>query len=188
LATYGKYPTLTGIYNFNTYHEYFIGWNGKAWTFPVWGERLQITGMQVRFPDGVKCSVTGTQVGVFVPKTIMAHNGIIGVAEGLSDAMAACELGIKTVGKWNSDNPHETLLTLIIEKFKPSKGILIFADNDDPGQKGAAELRRLLKTYLPNLHQKTITPPQGIKDIREWRTKGLTSNTIYNIIYGKRES
>jgi len=185
LSTYRKYPTLAGIDNPNTYQEFFMGWNGKGWTFPVWGEHLQIAGMQVRFPDGVKCSVTGTQIGVFVPKTIMAHDGIIGVAEGLSDAMAACELGIKTVGKWNCSTPHETLLTLIVGKFKPTKGILIFADNDGPGKKGAVELRGMLKTYLPNLPTKTIVPPLGVKDLREYKRLGLTASGLRDIIYKK---
>lgn len=183
LSTYGHYPIIDGVTDRNTQEEFFIGWNGKGWTWPCWNEKLAITGMQVRYPDNSKCSVKGTEIGVFVPKTIMAHNGIIAITEGLSDAMVSMELGFKTLGKWNSDTPHDTLIMLVMEKIKPSNGIILFADNDEPGQKGAKDLKQLFKTYAPGMHTKIITPPTPYKDLRAWRSEGkLDSTQLFSIL------
>jgi hypothetical protein len=179
LSTYGQYPSIG--FARDTYDQYFCGWNGKGWTFPVWDDKLSISGMQVRYPDGTKCSVTGTRIGVFVPRCIdAAKRSILCITEGLTDAMVSTEFGIPAIGKWNCDSTHEIVLSLILDKIKPSR-IIMVSDNDDPGKQGAKELYKMIKTYQSGLHITGLVPPDGIKDLREWKSNGLTREQFYKM-------
>ena len=177
LSTLRKHPPLG--FKANTYTEYFCGWNGKGWTFPVWNERMAICGMQVRYPDGTKCSVTGTKIGVFIPQSITsAIKSILCITEGLTDSMVSTEFGLPAMGKWNCDSTHEIALSLVLERIQPSR-VIIVSDNDDPGKKGAKELYNMIKTYNSGLHTTGVIPPEGIKDLRDWKNKGLTREEFY---------
>jgi hypothetical protein len=185
LSAYGKYPTLVGIDNPNTYREYFCGSVGTGWSFPMFNASLQITGIQVRYPDGTKCCVTGSTQGVFLPKNILSVAGkLLTITEGVSDAMAAHELGMVAIGRYNCDGPDEIVTQLVIEKIKPSK-ILIFVDNDphEAGLKGSKNLCEYLRTYLPGMHIKLVKPPAPHKDLRSWiSVGGLTQDNFINKI------
>jgi hypothetical protein len=94
--------------------------------------------------------------------------------------MVATEWGVPSMGKWNCDTPHETALALIVERIKPAR-IIMVSDNDVPGKKGAKELYQMIKTYNSGLHITGLVPPDGIKDLREWREKGLTKEKFYKM-------
>lgn len=44
-----------------------IGWDGSAWTFPMYDGSLRPVGLHRRFPDGRKVCVRGSTLGLFVP-------------------------------------------------------------------------------------------------------------------------
>lgn len=185
LSTSGNYPVL-GC-KIDTYNEYFIGWNGQGWTFPMFDANLNVTGIQTRYPDHTKCCVTGSTAGVFLPKHLWSCvRKTLGICEGVSDAMTAFDMGLLSIGKFNCNAPHEIITQLVTEKIKPSK-VVIFSDRneDGAGQNGTKELIRMLKLYSAGLHIKGVLPPEGIKDLRGWREQGLTQKEFDKLI-GKK--
>jgi hypothetical protein len=50
--------------------------------------------------------------------------------------------------------------------------VVIVADADAPGQRGAENLASVLLAYCPAV--RVIVPPAGVKDLREWKRRGAT--------------
>jgi hypothetical protein len=50
--------------------------------------------------------------------------------------------------------------------------VVIVADADAPGQRGAETLAAVLVAYCANV--RVIAPPAGIKDAREWKRRGTS--------------
>jgi hypothetical protein len=58
--------------------------------------------------------------------------------------------------------------------------VVVVADSDPPGQRGAENLARQLVAYVPAVRR--ITPPTGIKDAREWLQAGATAADVLRAI------
>ncbi len=58
--------------------------------------------------------------------------------------------------------------------------VVIVADADAPGQRGAERLAALLVAYCPVI--RVITPPAGMKDAREWKRHGATGADVQSAI------
>ena len=63
------------------------------------------------------------------------------------------------------------MLVELARQREPSE-VVIVADGDGPGRKGADNLAAVLVAYCPVV--KVITPPVGMKDAREWKRTGAT--------------
>ena len=64
---------------------------------------------------------------------------------------------------------------------------MIVGDNDQdsegdhsPGKEGAKDLARAIVSCCPSV--KFIFPPDGVKDLRQWRCSGLTRAELANVI------
>lgn len=55
--------------------------------------------------------------------------------------------------------------------------VIVAADNDEPGQRGAKELARHLATVHRDV--RVLTPPA--KDVREWYRHGAAADEIYSL-------
>jgi 5S rRNA maturation endonuclease (ribonuclease M5) len=157
-----------------------IGWSAKhkAWTFPMRDARLQITGIRLRREDGSKLCVKGSNEGLFIPTTFanIASSDIL-ICEGATDVAALFDLGFPNViGRPSCSGG----VKLIVELCRARKfgEVVIFADNDPPGQRGAQKLARELSLYVPRL--RVVTPPA--KDIREWKKSGANRADIERAI------
>jgi phage/plasmid primase-like uncharacterized protein len=62
-----------------------------------------------------------------------------------------------------------------VRKLPPS-GVVIVADRDAPGQRGAASLAAALVAYCSEV--RIITPPASVKDAREWKRSGATAADV----------
>ena len=116
-----------------------IGWSGKhrAWAFPMQDAGGNVLGFRLRLPGGKKLSVRGGKEGLFVPEGIDAH-GLLLIAEGPTDTAALLDLGFNAVGRPSCTGGVKLLVDLV-RKHRPSE-VVIVADADTPGQRGAESL------------------------------------------------
>ena len=85
-----------------------IGFDGKAYTFPMVNAEGKVIGISRRFRNGYKCTVTGSKTGLFVP-TDLHDDKLLLVLEGLSDTAAALDLGFAATGQKNHGIEENTL-------------------------------------------------------------------------------
>lgn len=158
-----------------------IGWSKlyKAWTFPMQDHKDRYVGVRLRCEDGEKRSMCGSREGLFIafsPDSTPRHERLI-IAEGATDTAAISDYGFNVIGRPSCTGGTDPIKRLI-QRIGPSE-VIVAADNDLPGRKGAATLVSRLSIFGP---VKTIFPPEGIKDFREWRKLGAVSADIEGLI------
>jgi hypothetical protein len=156
-----------------------IGWSvrHRCWSFPMSNAAGNVLGIRLRRPDGRKLSVRGGKEGLLIPDGLDAHDLLL-TAEGPTDTAALLDLGFNVVGR-PSCMGGVKLLVELARKLKPS-GVVIVADGDAPGQRGAESLAVTLMAYCPAV--RVITPPSGIKDAREWTRRGAAAGDVQAVI------
>jgi hypothetical protein len=149
-----------------------IGYDGRAYTFPMRDGSGQIIGIRRRLPNGKKLCVTGSTTGLFIPDSVPA-DGALFVAEGESDTAALLTLGLSAVGR-----PSCNGCTAYVVQLTCGRGVVIVGDLDanGAGQRGAIRLARELRAVCPSVQ--IIAPPPGIKDARAWVRAGATRHDI----------
>ena len=152
-----------------------IGWDGEAWTFPMNDGSGNVIGIRRRLPNGRKLSVRGGREGLFVPEGL-AGAGLLLVCEGPTDTAALLTLDFPAVGRPSCHGGVQLLC-----KFCRGRGVVVFADGDDPGRVGARILAQALRLYCPVV--RVIRPPDdGLKDAREWLRQGATHADVERVI------
>jgi len=144
-----------------------IGWDGEAYTFPMKKSNKEIIGIQRRFPNGKKCAVKGSSLGLFIPNIEISSP--LFITEGVSDLAAL--LGL--VGFYGIAKPSAQVGNDLVRQFillYECNEIVIICDNDKAGFKGTVELVRKL-TFCCNVVTIALSPPEGIKDLRKWIAK-----------------
>ena len=146
-----------------------IGWNYAGFTFPMSDALGRIIGIRIRYPSGCKAAEEDSRQGLFVPVDL-AVDGLLLICEGPTDTAAALDLGFATVGR-PSCNSGVRLLTKLVR----GREVVITGDNDapdSPGRRWTEALASELVLYCPTV--RLVYPPDGIKDLRQWKAKGLT--------------
>jgi len=168
---------------FSTLLQFGIGWDGEAFTFPIKNSNLDIIGLMRRFPNGDKRLIKGSGMGLFIPSTFYNQSPCVLVCEGLTDTATGVELNFSSVGRMNCNTGNTELISLLGGCC--GTRIVIIADND-PDNAGINGARILAKEFLscenPYVDVKVIRPPEGIKDLREWKESGLTREKLLDII------
>ena len=152
-----------------------IGWDGKAYTFPMSDDTGKTIGIRRRFPNGAKVSVQSSKAGLFIPLGLKADATVL-ICEGATDTAAAIDLGVQAIGRPNCNS----LIEMTAWAVRDYEEIVIVADNDAPGRLGAGKLADYLSVRFLNV--KVIFPPEGIKDLRQWFNQGLTSDCLKQFI------
>lgn len=148
-----------------------VGWDGEAYTWPMYDAACHIVGIRRRLPDGKKLSVKGGHEGLFVPHDLNGESPIW-ICEGPTDTSALLGLGLPAIGR-----PSCTGGVKYIVELCAGRRVVIVADADTPGLRGARELRAKLVDAV------VIVPPDGSKDIREFvRNTNATRETIEALI------
>lgn len=147
-----------------------VGWDGDSWTFPMSDGQGHVIGIHRRFPNGFKCCIGRSQLGLFIPSDL-TPTGDLYVTEGASDCAAALTLGLTAIGR-----PSCCTGANLVARFAGDRQVVIVGDGDPPGRKGAQELAEPLALHCPCV--KIIFPPDGIKDLRAWLEAGLTRETL----------
>ena len=68
----------------------------------------------------------------------------------------------------------------MLAKLARSREVVIVADNDPPGRKGAEALASELVLYCPTV--RLVYPPESVKDLRQWKAAGLTREQLQSVI------
>ncbi len=150
-----------------------IGWSGRAWSFPMTDAQGQVRGIRLRHPDGSKCAVKGGRDGLFIPDGLQFASSLL-VAEGPTDCAALLDLGFESIGRPNCRGGRQRVIDFI--KRNRISDVVVVADGDEPGKRGAATLARSLVCRVHRV--RVISPPAGNKDIRAWKTAGATTGDV----------
>ena len=67
-----------------------------------------------------------------------------------------------------------------LRELARGRGVVIVADADEPGRRGAAALATVLRAYCPSV--RVVEPPDGGKDARAWRRAGATRADVQDVI------
>ena len=157
-----------------------VGWSKQywGWTFPMSSVRCDavdmVRGIRLRKPDGRKLSVCGSREGLFIPRGLPRSPDLLLVCEGPTDTAALLDLGFSVAGRPSCTGGVPLLVELVQHK-SPSQ-VVIVADADTPGQRGAQSLAPALVVYAPDV--RVITPPTGVKDARAWCRGGATHGDV----------
>jgi hypothetical protein len=160
--------------------QFRVGWSveHRAWSFPMVDTEQNVVGIRLRRPDGFKFAVKGGKEGLFVPANVFSESSPLLVCEGPTDAAALLDLGFpNAVGRPSCTGGIKLLVRLV--QRSPAKVVLI-ADNDEPGRRGADNLASVLAVYAPAVQ--VVTPPEGIKDVRDWLRAGAKQVDVERVI------
>lgn len=154
----------------------------RAWGFAMQDDQGRLVGVRLRLPSGKKLSIKGGREGLFYPNLAdlqdSARGGRLLIAEGPTDTAALLDLGFACIGRPSCTGGTKHLVELV-KRLKPSE-VVIVADGDQPGQRGANNLASALLVYVPAV--RVIVPPQGIKDARAWKQAGATKADVETLI------
>lgn len=138
-----------------------LKWGHAAWVFPMTGDDGQVCGLRLRLP-GRKLAVKGSKNGLFVPTDLPDHPDILFVSEGESDAAALLSIGLDAIGR-PSCRGGKKLIARFVRDRRPGR-VVVVADADHPGARGAGELADRLRSHCRDV--RVVTPPAA--DAREW--------------------
>jgi putative DNA primase/helicase len=94
------------------------------------------------------------------------------VVEGASDVCAAYDLGFTAVGKPSASSKSRDLIELL-----SGRQVVILGENDaGPGRAGMESTFAQLQNQCPDCTM--LMPPEGVKDLRQWKEKGLTQQEL----------
>ncbi len=144
-----------------------------TYSFPMCDATGEVLGIRLRASAGEKWSVSGGHEGLFIPRDL-PQGGELLITEGPTDCATLLDLGFAAVGR-PSCTGGVKLLVELAQQQKPSS-VIIVADADAPGERGANALASVLSVYVRCLQ--IITPPIGVKDARAWKQAGATAAEV----------
>lgn len=162
-----------------TLERFGVGWSPghNAWSFPMRGGDGVVVGIHLRTLEEQKRSVKGSKQGLFLPADPTDGDQLL-IAEGMSDAAALVEVGFAAIGRPSCSSGIRAAVAFLKRARPPS--VVIAADGDEPGRRGASNLGSVLAAYVPEV--RVIVPPEGIKDVRAWYRQGCTRQDVQQAI------
>lgn len=160
-----------------------VGWCAREGcsTWPMSDATGRIIGVNRRFPDGAKRIMPGHKAGLYLPDDPPAPAGsVLAMCEGATDAVAGQDLGLQTVGRFSCTHGIKLLAELV--KTRRPGLVVIIADADEPGRRGAESLAVALLPYVLSL--KVVEPPAPFKDLRSWHQAGAAPGDLHRLIAG----
>jgi hypothetical protein len=148
-----------------------VGWSAdyRAFSWPMLDCDGRTVGIRLRRPDGNKFAVRGGREGLFLPPAPELRGERLLVCEGGSDAAALLDLGYPHVAGRPSCMGGIKALCDLVRRRRPAD-VVIVADADEPGWRGAESLGTVLVCYSPAV--RVVVPPGGAKDVREFLRAG----------------
>jgi len=130
----------------------------------------QIIGIRLRADSGRKWAIPGSRNGLFCPVSFVGE-GSLYMPEGMTDTAALLGLGLDAVGRPSCSGGRD-----LCRSMASARPIVVVADADEPGRVGAEMLARELAADGRNV--RVLPPPPGIKDAREWVSRGGTRSSV----------
>ena len=108
-----------------------VGWDGRAYSFPMSNACRETIGIRRRFPSGGKAAVKGSQTGLFIPLDLTTVGPLL-IVEGESDLAASLDLGFSAIGR-----PNCTAMVRMTAEFaRLYRDVVVVGDNDEPNEHG----------------------------------------------------
>lgn len=161
-------------------HRLGIGWASDhgAWAFPMTDDAGKVVGIRLRLDSGRKLAVTGGREGLFVAAGLPQRVPMLLVTEGPTDCAAMLDLGFHAIGRPCCTGGTRLIVELV--RARSPGQVVILADADEPGQRGAAALASVLVLHVAQV--RIIMPPAGVKDARAWKQAGATAADVQAVI------
>ncbi len=158
-----------------------VGWSAehRAWSFPMTDAGGAVLGIRLRRPNGFKFAVKGGREGLFIPSTAGDDISPLYVCEGPTDAAALLDMGFRKVVGRPSATGGIKLVVELVRRRRPSD-VVVMADGDEAGRRGANNLGSVLVAYGPAV--RIIAPPEGVKDVRDLLRAGGTREDMEKTI------
>lgn len=156
-----------------------IGWAAKyrSWSFPMRNAGMSVRGIRLRSWAGRKWAVMGSREGLFIPAGL-DFGTLLLACEGPTDTAALLDLGFSAVGRPSCIGGVNLLAELVQRNGPP--GVVIVADADAPGRRGAEAIASRLLPLCRSV--RVIYPPDGITDARAWKQAGATHDEVKAVI------
>ena len=142
-----------------------------AFAFPMLDGTCETIGIRLRNVYGKKWAVKGSHQGLFIPEISFGKR--LYICEGPTDTAAALSLGFSVIGRPSCLGCEDMILQFI--RIQKIKEVVIIADNDEAGIRGAEKLRAML-----NIPSCLLIPP--CKDIREFLNLGGSKEVLESMI------
>lgn len=153
----------------------------KAFAIPMVDGTGEAIGIRLRSETGRKWAMKGSRSGCFraadQPRWPGRSNVTV-IVEGPTDAMAMHSIKMNVIGRPDCTGGG-AIARELVERFEYPGNIVIIADNDAPGIDGAKKLRR---EHFPKAT--IVTPPDGVKDVREWIASGADESDVRQYLRG----
>jgi hypothetical protein len=152
-----------------------VGWSARdrAFSFPMRDGDGNVIGIRLRCADGRKWAVKGSRQGLFIPERLNNCADRLLICEGPTDTAALLDLGFDAIGRPSCNGGNRCVLGLVLSDGRlVPREVVIVADSDEPGQRGAWKLATTLVSYVGRV--RIIEPPDGVKDARQWVQSGAT--------------
>ncbi len=149
-----------------------------AYVFPMHNAARGVIGARLRAESGFKWAIKGGKQGVFYPIGLKIGRQMLFLAEGPTDAMALLDMGFSAIGRANC-SAGGNLLREIVRNLRP-ESVVVVSDNDEPGILGAAKIAEAMLGHVREV--KIIRTPAGVKDVRQWKSVGGSSQDIERLV------
>lgn len=130
--------------------------------FPMRNSDGEVIGMRRRFPDGRKLSIEGSRNGLFIVDGLRS-DGRLFIAEGPTDTAALLSMDLDAIGLPNAGGCVDMAVAFRQRIGVPE--VVIVADADDAGRRGARKLAEALKDIC---RVRIVEPPEPHNDLRNW--------------------
>lgn len=173
-TVFGRSADKLGI-NCEILRRLHVGFDGRAYSFPMFGADNELTGIRLRTLDGKKYSYRGGENGLFVPLWSFRSQYPVIITEGESDCAAALQMGFQAIGI-----PGKSQCKGMLAGWLKNQGFdsaVIVADNDNPGEQGAKDLAKFL-AFNHAIATRIINPPNQYKDFRQWFNSGARFHEV----------
>ena len=174
-------------------------WDGNrgAWAIPMRDGDGSIIGINLRYPDGSKKAITGSRLGLFIPKPLvtlmefgetvkMSRDDLFIITEGASDVAALLTMGFSGAIGRPSCSYGGDMLKVALKRLGVGR-VVIAGENDSvksnglrPGIEGAMKLKREL-----GMASVCWLPPSPCKDVRDFIKRGGSARMIRDSVNQK---
>ncbi len=140
----------------------------------------KVVGIRLRAQDGFKWTVKGSRPGAFVPQDQRASERLY-VCEGATDAAALVDMGCEAVVGRPSNTTGDEAVAEYAASLRPVEAVVVVDRDED--EKAAEQTREGAEQLADRLERiagtvRTMAPPEGVKDARQWRRNGATVDDI----------
>ncbi len=150
--------------------------DGARWAIAERDAAGEVIGTQYRHAEGKPTAKSGSKRGVIAAWPLEGYAGTsaaqpVFVCEGASDTAALLGLGLDAVGVPMAGHCGHMLAELLADRH-----VVIVADADEPGQRGAAKIAAALLPRCASV--RIIEPPERAKDARDAVIAGANAHAF----------